>query len=185
MVPDLLRKTQPDYVASRFDVRQANYQTPDGKLHRRDVVVHPGAVIVLPLLESDNSNEPTVVLIRNERFAIGQTLWELPAGTLDVDGESPIECARRELTEEAGYEAAAVERLTMFFTCPGICTEDMHAFVASELTHVGQQTESGENITVEQRPMSQVMKMIKSGEICDGKTIATLLYYETFVREGR
>lgn len=184
MVPDSLQNIQPKLVASRFDVRETAFTASDGSSHRREFVVHPGAVTVLPVLGDPKAGDPTIVMIRNERFAVGESLWELPAGTLDVQGEPPLETARRELIEEAGYEAASVRPLMMFYTCPGICTEDMHAFLAEDLTEVGQQTEAGEFITVQPMPLSSVIEMIRSGELRDGKTIATLLFYKTIVRGG-
>jgi ADP-ribose pyrophosphatase len=134
------------------------------------------AVVVLPLVD-----DQTVVMIRNERFAVGEVLWELCAGTLEK-GEEPLLCAGRELIEETGYEAGRIDKLLEFYTCPGICTERMHAFLARDLTAVGQNLEDNERIEVEVMSLARSMQMIRSGEIRDGKTIATLFYYDRFIR---
>lgn len=147
--------------------------------HPREIVVHPGAVVILPLLEGDS-----VAMIRNERVAVGQTLWELPAGTLEPP-ESPQTCAARELIEETGYRAKKVTRLFEFFTSPGICTEAMYAFVAEGLEAVGQDLDEGESITVEVVPLERAMRMVRENQVRDGKTIATLLYYQLFAEKTR
>lgn len=158
----------------RFDVNALTLSTPEGKQVKREVVIHPGAVIILPLLD-----ENQVVLIQNERFAVGKKLWELPAGTLEPN-ETPLETAKRELEEETGYSAKTVTPLTEFYTTPGFCNEKMYAFLAKDLTHLGQKLDPSEKITVSLFPWTKVLKMIQEGEICDGKTIATLLFFTNF-----
>jgi ADP-ribose pyrophosphatase len=170
MLPRQLQTAKIVFKGKRFDVARTK-----GK-HPREIVVHPGAVVILPLLD-----DKTVALIRNERVAVGQTLWELPAGTLEP-GEPPLKCAKRELIEETGYKAARVRRLTTFFTSPGICTEVMHAFVARGLTEVGQDLDDGEAITVEAVELARAYEMIESGTLRDGKSIATLLFHRAFSR---
>jgi len=155
----------------RFDVERREYDSDDGKPIVRDVVVHPGAVVILPILDGDR-----VVMIRNERQAVEETLWELPAGTREP-GEPEIETARRELIEETGYRAGTVEPMAQFFTSPGVMSERMYVFVAKELTHVGQQLEHGERIDVEILEIEQVRRMMLDGTIRDGKTLATLGLY--------
>lgn len=150
------------YQGSRISVRQVDH---------RDLVVHPGAVIILPILD-DNQ----IILIRNERFAVGETLWELPAGTLEPK-EHPQETAGRELIEETGYEAAHIEFLTSFYTTPGFCNEKMFAYVAKNLKFVGQKLDATEKITVEIVQWKNVFTMIENGEIKDGKTLTTLLLF--------
>lgn len=158
----------------RFDVRTVKIPGRSDTTIERDVVVHPGAVIILPIL--DNTH---IIMIRNERFAVGKELWELPAGTLDTS-ESPIEAAKRELIEETGYQTKSIQPLTSFYTSPGICNEAMYAFVATDLTFVGQALEESEKITVELISWKQTLQMIHEGVIVDGKTIATLLYYHVY-----
>lgn len=167
------------YRGPRFEVHAASLPGACGQTVQRDAVVSQDAAVILPLLDA-----ATVVLIRNERFVVGHTLWELPAGTVEA-GEDPRVCAARELAEEAGYEAGRLTALTRFYPSPGLCTECMHAYLAEQLRHVGQSLDANERIVVETRPLDEAMKMIERGEICDGKTIAALLYYAVFVRGDR
>lgn len=160
-----------------FDVAQVELRR-GGRTFTRQLVVHPGAVVVLPLLD-----DKTCVLIRNERFTIGQTLWELPAGTMDCADESPAACAGRELFEETGYQAGRIDPLAAFYSTPGFCTELMHTFAAYDLTPGDQRLEATEKITVEALCIEKTMQMIQDNTIRDGKTIATLLYYHTFIRD--
>lgn len=176
MLPPNLHHARETFHGPRFSVRTLELPGHDGKSHRKDVIVHPGAVVILPLLDHN-----TVALIRNERVAVGQTLLELPAGTLEPP-EHPDVCAARELIEETGYKAETIRQMNEFFTSPGICTERMYAYVATGLTHVGQHLDLTEQITVEATPLEKTIQMVKDNIIRDGKTIATLLFYMTFVR---
>ena len=142
----------------------------------RDVVVHPGAVVVVPVLDDGR-----IVMIRNFRHAVERELVELPAGTLEP-GEAPAETARRELEEETCYCAGSVVALTAFYTSPGICTERMHAFVASGLTPGKQHLEAGERITLCIVDAAEARRWLAEGTLEDGKTIAALATY--FARNG-
>lgn len=170
----MLKGAQRVLEAARFDVYETKLQDCNGQSYRKQFVVHPGAVVVLPLLDDDQ-----VVMIRNERPAVGQTLWELPAGTLEPP-EPPQVCAGRELIEETGYEAGSLTALCDFYSTPGFCTERMWVFVARELAQVGQQLEASEKITVEVMPRQRTMQMMRDGEIMDAKTMTALLYFETY-----
>jgi len=146
------------------------------KRSKREVVVHPGAVVVLPFLDARASS---IVLIRNRRYAVGQILLELPAGTLEKN-EDPINCAGRELLEETGYIAARIKPLLNFYTSPGILSEKMYAFAAYDLEQANMALEEGEDIELLKTTFSEAIEMIRDGRIHDGKTIATLLLYERF-----
>ncbi|MEK6703513.1 MAG: NUDIX hydrolase, partial [Planctomycetota bacterium] len=99
------------YQGKKYSYEQITLRTPRGQEIQRECVRHPGAVVILPLLETPSGGEPTILFVRNDRFAIGQSLLELPAGTREV-GEAPEVTAGRELVEEAGYQAATLELLT-------------------------------------------------------------------------
>lgn len=157
--------------AAKFDVARLRFEGHDGKEIVRDVVEHPGAAVVLPVLDSDR-----VVLIRNLRRTVGKSLWELPAGTLEPD-EPPEVCAARELEEETGYRAAKLTPLIEFFPSPGVLNERMHGYLATGLEQTAQSLDEGEEIEVFPMPTWQVRDMLKDGHIEDGKTIAMLLYW--------
>jgi ADP-ribose pyrophosphatase len=145
-----------------------------GRRHTREVVAHPGAVVILPLLRDD-----TILLIRTFRYAVGQYLLELPAGTLEKN-ENPMNAAGRELLEETGYLAGRVQPIGNFYTSPGILSEKMYAFAAYDLQKREQALEEGEDIEVMTVPFTEAVGMIKSGQIVDGKSISALLMYERF-----
>lgn len=161
------------FRGSKFDFEQLTVRQGDGSEFRREVVRHPGAVVIVPVVQGDGG-EPSIAFVRNARWAVGQYLLELPAGTLEA-GEPPDACARRELIEETGYEASRMTPLMSFYTSPGLSDELMWAFVATDLRHVGQKLEADEDLSVELVPISRVMGLIDSGELADGKSLASLL----------
>ncbi len=142
---------------------------PDGSLLEREIVRHPGAVVVVPV-----TDDGRIVLIRNFRISLSEKIYECCAGTLEP-GEDPAVCAGRELIEETGYRAATIEPLGWFYTTPGMTDERMHAFIAKGLTHVGQDLEDDESIEVETFPADKVFEMIDRGELRDGKSMTALL----------
>lgn len=159
------------FQARRFYVEHRVYERAEGDPIVRDVVVHPGAVVILPVLD-----EKRIVMIRSVRHAVEQELLELPAGTLEP-GEKPIETARRELTEETGYEAGRVEPFIEFYTSPGVLSELMRAFTAQDLTFVGQRLEDSERIVPEIVALEDARRGLIEGRFRDGKTIAVLGTY--------
>ncbi len=179
MRPDSLKSSKRVFEGVRFEVRRVELaaRTPGAAAVTRDACVTPNAVVILPMVD-----EQTVVMIRNHRFAVDQDLWELPAGTME-DGESAQACAERELVEETGYRSGLVRHLVDFLPSPGFSTERMHAFVARDLTHVGQNLDENERITVEVMTLNRSMQMLRDNTIRDGKTMTTLLYYQTFGRQ--
>jgi ADP-ribose pyrophosphatase len=160
----------------RVDV--LSWTDTDGRAVEREVVHHPGAVLVVPRLEDER-----LVLVRNERVAVDAHLLELPAGKLEP-GEAPQAAASRELEEETGYRPGRIRALGEFYTSPGFCDELMRVFVADQLEPVGQKLEPGENIEVQVIARSEVMAMIGDGRIRDGKTIAALLMWILEPREA-
>ncbi len=160
----------------RVDFILRPIKTAGGGTRQREVVLHPGAVIILPVLEDGR-----IVMIRNLRHSVRETLLELPAGTLERDaggvGEEPALCAARELTEETGYRAGRIEPFGWFYTSPGILNEKMYAFLATRLTAGAQKLEETEQIQVVEMGPGEVLRQIRENLIVDAKTIATLLKY--------
>lgn len=167
------------YTGSKIRLEVHRLVDEQGKHLQKEICVHPGAVVILPFFE-----ERKIILIRSRRYAINQILVELPAGTLEKN-EDPMNAAGRELLEETGYLAHRMRPLVNFYTSPGILSEKMYAFAAYDLTKGQRALEAGEEIEPFAVDFDEAISMIKSGEIADGKTIATLLWYERFCLRGQ
>ena len=151
---------------------------PNGSVGELEMIRHPGASAVVPLL-GDPGEDPEVLLIRQYRYAADGYLYEIPAGRLDP-GESPERCALRELQEETGYSAARVEHLFTMFTTPGFTDEKIHLFVATGLVAGEAQREADEFLDLVPTRLSRALSMIEQGEIQDAKTALALLYAAGF-----
>ena len=172
-----LLEKQVIFAGKKVRLEVHTLENDDGQRLAKEVVVHPGAVVILPFLAPDR-----ILLIRNLRYTIGQVLLELPAGTLEK-GEEPMNAAGRELVEETGYLAGRLRPLGNFYSSPGILSEKLYAFAAYDLEESHTALEADEEIEVEPVALSEAIEMIRDGRIHDGKTIATLLMYERFGRE--
>lgn len=166
------QKRETIHRGAKFDLEVVTIAGPGGTPIKREVVRHPGSVVILPILESPSGLQ--IVLIRNTRIALGACVFELPAGTLEPM-EKPEECALRELAEETGYEAATIRPLGRFYTTPGMTDELMWAFVATGLRAGRQRLEPDESVTVEPVPAARALEMIDSGDLHDAKTMLTIL----------
>ncbi len=162
------------FQAQRFRVERVVQTMPDGSRHVREVVRHPGAVVILPLLDDGR-----ICFVRNYRVAVAQTLIELPAGTLEPD-EDPAATALRELAEETGYRAGRLEHLITFCMSPGILDEQMHLYLAQDLRPGPTALEAGEDIQSLLCTWDEALQMARQGDIHDGKSLVGLLYYRTF-----
>jgi ADP-ribose pyrophosphatase len=161
----------------RLDVDTVRF--PDGSTGELELVRHPGAAAVVPCASDPHGEDPTILMIKQYRYAAGGPLWEVPAGTLGP-GEAPQACARRELTEEAGVTAAELAPLTSIWTTPGFTDEVIHLYLATGLTAGTPARERDEFIEVVPQPLSQVLTRIRDGEIRDAKTIVAILYMAGF-----
>ena len=155
---------------------EVHHLMSEGVRFRKEVVVHPGAVVIIPVLDKQN-----VLLISNLRYALNKTLIELPAGTMEKN-EDAINCAGRELLEETGYLARRLKPMASFYTSPGILTEKLYVFLAYDLQKQQQDLDPGEGIQLLPTPLEQALEMIRTDQIQDAKTIAALLMYERFHR---
>jgi ADP-ribose pyrophosphatase len=164
------------HVGRKIRVALDTSIAPDGTTIRRDVILHPGAVVILPVLDAEH-----VVLLRNHRFVIGETLWEVPAGTLEP-GEALQKCAERELAEETGYAAAKWRCLGYLYASPGVLDEKLHLFIAEELTAGPARPEPDEQLHPVTIRFDEAIRMCLAGEIKDAKTITSLLWWERLRR---
>lgn len=152
-------------------IRQAS-----GNSTIREVVLHPGGVTAVPVLKDGR-----LLLIRQFRYPIGKYILELPAGKLD-SGQPPLDTIAREIEEETGYCAGTLTYECSFYTTPGFSNECIHLFLARDLTLKEQRLEEGEHITVEPYELEECLEKIRTGEICDGKTILGILWYRQKIR---
>lgn len=144
----------------------------NGQMIQRDVVLHPGAVAILPLVDAEH-----VCLLRNHRFVVHEVLWEIPAGTLEF-GEAVEAAAVRELAEETGYQAKQWHKLLEFYPSPGILSERTHLFVASELTAGTMRPEADEQLEPHIVAWSEALTWVRDGTIRDAKTLLALLWWQ-------
>jgi ADP-ribose pyrophosphatase len=160
------------YQGPLISVATARFSGPDGDTFEREIVHHPGAVSMVPLVEDG----ATVLLVRQFRAAVGTELLEIPAGKRDVSGESPEETARRELEEEIGLRPGRLERLAHFYNSPGFSDEHSIVFMASDLTpgRLDRQGVEERQMTVTRVDLDAVPDLIATGAICDAKTIIGL-----------
>jgi len=162
-----------------FALKRERVVEPSGVVTTREIVVHPGSSVVLPVLPDGR-----IVLIRQYRHAAGQSLWELVAGHKDRR-ESFAQGARRELKEETGYVARKVRKLLEIFPSPGLLGEKMEIFLAQGLTKGRARPEPDEKITQQTVTLAQAKAWIRTGKICDAKSIAAILYYASFIAAKR
>jgi ADP-ribose pyrophosphatase len=168
--PEWLRRAGGKHVYSGpiASVRMDRFEYPDGSKAQRQVVVQPGAVAIVAL------DQQVVFMVRQPREAVGEAgLLELPAGKLDVEGESPLECAQRELREEIGRSAGDWRELKRFYTSPGFATEEIHLFMATELYEVESEPDPGERIEVVEVPLGELDDAI--ARCNDAKSLVGLL----------
>lgn len=164
------------FRADRYNIHRVTFDGNDGNSRSRDIIRHPGAVVILPMLDDGR-----FVMIENYRVSIGQTLLEVPAGTMEA-GEDPRATAARELIEETGYAAGKLEFLRTFYASPGICDEAMHLFLATDLVEGSPDRELDEKIVNRIVTRKQLHSFLVDGSIRDGKSLIALLDY--FFRNG-
>jgi ADP-ribose pyrophosphatase len=168
----VLTGTQDIYDGRVINVRVDTIEISPGTNVRREIVEHPGAVVLVPV-----DAEGRILWVRQYRYAVDQDLLELPAGTLER-GEEPAECARRELAEETGFDTDKIEELGRFYTAPGFCTEYMYAFVASDLRPAAEaHADEDEEITVEPLTLEESLRLAETGQVRDAKSLAALFLY--------
>jgi ADP-ribose pyrophosphatase len=163
-----------------FSVVSDRVEEPDGVKVQREIIRHPGSVVVMAV--DDSGRTPLLLLERQYRYAADARLWELPAGRVDP-GENHLSAARRELLEETGFTARKWQRALSLYPSPGFLDEVMHVFLARGLQSGTAQPEDDERIQVRFFPLEQVARMALSGKIPDGKTLAALFWLEKKLRQ--
>jgi ADP-ribose pyrophosphatase len=175
--PEILNRKEV-YRGRKIALEIQRIRGADGREADREVVRHGGAVVILAFPEPGQ-----VLMERTWRYAVEGEMLELPAGTLET-GEDPAACAARELAEETGYRAARLEPMMVLHPSPGILSERMIVYLAEGLTKGKADLEPGEEIEAILMPVDEAMAMIRERRITDSKTVAALLYWQTF-RKGR
>jgi ADP-ribose diphosphatase len=168
-IPRVLSSERP-FEGRLVKVRVDSVETTVGP-GVREVVEHPGAVLLIALDADDN-----VFMVRQYRHPVGRVLLELPAGTID-EGEEPETCAIRELREEIGFRPRSIEALGGFFLSPGYSTEYIHLFLATDLEEAPLDTGDEDDLRAERIPFDEALRLIDARGITDAKSIAALFLY--------
>lgn len=164
----------PAYQGVRYGMHLVRERLPDGRIAERDVVRHPGAAVIVPVLDDGR-----ILLVEQYRTPIDALLLEVPAGLLDP-GEDPITAAARELEEETGHRARKIEPIIAIHPTPGFCDEVMHCFVATGLEPTQQNLDEHEIIEVHPHTIAEIRQLLRDGAITDAKTVASLLHLFAF-----
>jgi ADP-ribose pyrophosphatase len=167
-------KSDAIYSGRIMDIVLDRVRLQSGKITTREIVKHPGAVAVIPLLGDK------IIMVRQYRYATSKILLEVPAGTLR-EGEEPEECARRELLEETGYLARRLKLMFQCYVAPGYSSEIVYIYLATQLSQQTQDPEEDEFIEVVKIDLSGVLQMIRRNEIRDAKTIGGILYLDRYL----
>lgn len=173
-------KSRVTYRAPVFYVTSEMVKEPNGITARRDMVRHPGSVVVMAV--DDSGKEPRVLLIRQFRYAAQQKLWEFPAGRIDP-GEDVLAAAKRELAEETGFTAKHWKRAMFYWASPGFLDETMSVYLATGLSRGKATPEEDEVIHPRMFPLSAALKMALNGSLKDGKTLAGVLWLSEYWKE--
>lgn len=159
-----------------LQVHVDNVVMPDGKLSVREYVTHPGAVVIIPLLDNGN-----LVFERQHRYPLHQDFYELPAGKIDLN-EEPLLCAQRELFEETGYVASNWRYLATLHPCIGYSNEALVYYLATELNLQDACPDEGEHLEVFTLAVTEALEWIRVGKITDNKTISAVFWAEKLMR---
>jgi len=159
------------YAGKLFRVYRDRVRLPSGRLTTREIVRHPGSVGIIP-----RDADGRIVLVRQFRYVAGREMWEIPAGTLDKPGEEIPAAARRELAEEAGFEAERWTMLGTAYLMPGYCDERMTFFLAEDLSPTESHPELDESFKVNPFDSHDLQVLRASGQLLDAKTLLGLAW---------
>lgn len=178
--PGLISR-RPIHKGRIVDLSIDTVRFPDGKTGELEMIRHSGASAVLPLLSRPDADDPQILLVKQYRYASGGYMLEVPAGRPEKEGEDWEVCARRELEEETGMVAGSLTKLTTIFTTPGFTDEQIHLYLATDLTTGQTRLDEDEYLNTEVMMLSDALEMIRNGEIQDGKTMCTILFAAGFL----
>lgn len=164
--------TETVFQGNLLHVKRDRVRLPDGSESAREYILHPGAVIILPVFENGD-----VLLERQYRYPLRRDFIEFPAGKIDP-GEADLACAKRELREETGYEAQEWTHVTTLFPCIGYADERMEFYRARQLVHVGHARDADEFLEILRVPFAEAMAWLENGKICESKTVVGLFWLE-------
>lgn len=167
------------YRGRLLHVLEDAVRLPDGGNSTREYIRHPGAVMMVPVLDTD-----TIILVRQYRYPLRRHFYELPAGKREP-GEEPLVTARRELREECGYEAAEWRHLASVHPCIGYSDEAIELYLARGLTPVGQATDDEEFIEVVPLRLAEALEWVRDGRITEAKAVIGLLWADRVLRDAR
>ncbi len=159
------------YKGRVFELKRVKKSTPDHKLMHHDIIFHPGAAVIVPVLAGGE-----LVLIKQYRPAVDNRIWEFPAGTIEK-GESPLSCAKREIIEETGFCARRWRKLAEFYPAPGFSKEYMHLFLAEDLRAEFAEKDKDEYLVRRIVTLPQLTRMVEGGQIVDAKTLLGYFFY--------
>jgi ADP-ribose pyrophosphatase len=170
--------SEPLCQGNVLHARRDLVRLPNSQTSTREYIVHPGAAVILPVFDNGD-----VLLERQHRYPLRRDFIEVPAGKLDP-GEVPETCARRELVEETGYQATELRFLFKFYPAIGYSNEIMYFYLAQGLEHVGHERDHDEFLEILRVPFADALGMIRSGEICETKTVTALFWLEKIRTQG-
>jgi len=167
------------YQCKIFSVYEEKVSLPDGRSVKQTWIDHKPTVAIVAV-----NNENNLLLIKQYRTAVKQHMLEIPAGTMDVQGESPLICAQRELAEETGFKAKSIIKLFEGYLVPGYCNEYMHFFIATDLYYEPLSADDDEFIYVLPTGFDEAKQLLKNGHIIDAKTALGLILAENYIRSS-
>jgi ADP-ribose pyrophosphatase len=170
---------QKKLIFSKGPIRlvDCKVRTPFGKVLSRQVLEHPGCVVIIP-----RTNEGKYVLVKQYRFPLEKHLWEFPAGGKEPQESFP-QAAKRELMEEIGMKPGQLRKLLAFYPTPGVSGEKMHVFLATKLSPATAPKDEDEDFEVRAFSMNEIGRMVRSGKICDGKTLVGFFYLKNLKKQ--
>lgn len=172
-------KSTAIYEGRIVNLRLDDVKLPDNNKAKREIVEHAGGVAVIPYLTENKE----VVMVRQFRNPIEKVLLELPAGLLEIN-EDPKSCARRELEEETGYRTGSLHQIGSFYTSPGFCDEEIHLYLAQDLSKYSQKTDGDEFIELVKMPLEKIKQKLYTPEISDAKTVIGLQYLLSYLQQN-